>query len=873
MKKSFILLAVLATLGNIALGQNTKRGDKAFENGLYYQAIQEYTLIEEKISGDAATSSQVMYKIAESYRRMNQPNEAAPYYEKAVKAGYMTPDIYFGYGDVLLKQGKYDLAKKQFESYKRSNPSDKLTDAKIASCAFAQANKLVNPKFKLQPVETLNTKGSEYGIAYFNDNLIYASTGNPVENAKSSDISPRTGLPYSKIYMSVAFNGAYNRGELAVGLNAKDAKVNEGTFAYDPIQNRGYYTRCEGLAKEAQCYIYFAEFKNNQWKEIDKLAIESRKERIGHPFMMPNGKRIYFVGVLEGGYGGSDIWYSDKLPDGTWSKPINLGREVNTAGYDGFPFVADGYLFFSSDGHPGYGGLDIYASKIDGNVHGEAINLGMPFNTPQDDLNLIERFDNSEGMLISTRRTANNDDIFKYDGFPSSLIAYGKIYDSITKEPLVGISVDVRQNGKSLDKLTSDEQGNYFLYIDPDSSQYDFSATVLRYNPQSKAYTAPKERFGTVKGWDLPMLSSVACISGIVTGQERQRDGSFKDLGPLVGAKVIVHENDEQIKVIETDAKGEYRFCDVKEGAVYQMRGIQDGYFSDVKEMRVPTINQSIDFCKAIGFDNDIQLEKIQDIIQIDKIYYLENKFNLLPESYPELNKLVDIMKKNPNLTIRIRSHTNSRGKESSNMKLSQNRAKAVVDYLISQGIPANKLEAKGYGETQLLIKPERTEADYAANRRSEFEVVKSDGEALYDTRMKVEKSVPQNYGIGVRTIMDGAPGGYYNQGGQYNYNTPYGGGQTTYTPPSGGTNYAPTTGGNVQNMPYRIQIAATSKYDLSRPEFIKIKQQFNLDVYAEQSGSVYRYFAGGFNTMDEAKAMADRVNRALGTQYFARAK
>jgi outer membrane protein OmpA-like peptidoglycan-associated protein/tetratricopeptide (TPR) repeat protein len=846
MKRNFVLLVAFVLVTSVLFGQNTKKADKAFSGGRYYEAIQEYNLLESKIT-DPQVLSHMTFSIAESYRRMNQPEKAESYYVKAIKGGYMLPDVYFGYGEVLLNLTKYDEAKKQFEIFKRTNPENKLVDAKIASCEFAKAQRMDNPKFKLQPMETLNTRGSEYGVAYFNDNLIYASTGNPVEDGVQSKqqipISPRTGLPYSKFYMSVHINNIYNKGEPVLGLNKGNARKNEGTFAYDPVNNLGYYTRCTGESKNEQCYIYFAEFKNNQWKEIDNLKIENRSEPIGHPFVSPDGKRIYFVSIMEGGYGKSDIWYTDKLPDGIWSKPINLGREINTSGSEMFPFVAGEYLFFSSDGHPGYGGMDIFASKIDGNIHGTAINLGLPFNSPYDDVNLIEKFDLSEGMLVSSRRSANNDDIFRFEGHPSALTASGQIYDSISKQPMHGIAIDVKKDGKVVERLTSDEKGSYVFYIEPDESEYELSAAVLRYNPISRRYRSINERFAALKGWDLPLQSSDAYISGIVTGVEESQDKStLTPLGPLVGAKIIVFENGQESKVLETDANGQYRFGDVKENTTYRVKAIVgkgDEFFSDDKTLQVGEITQSIEFRKATGFDMDIELRKIPKTINLNNILYAYNKWDLMPASYVELDKLVTLLQKNPTLIIEIRSHTDSRGKEKYNQTLSEKRAASVVQYLVSKGIPPSRLASKGYGESQLLVKPERSEVDYQANRRTEFTVTGTTGEPLYDTRLTVTPSVDI---YGVRQIQDYPP--------QYS--------QQTVTQPQ-------TMQVNIQNMPFTIQLTATTKpTSMSSSDFIKIKQLFNLDVYETYSNGIYRYFAGGFNTAEEARAMCDKVNRAL---------
>ncbi|MDR0386324.1 MAG: OmpA family protein [Prevotellaceae bacterium] len=865
MGKKFVLLIAFVLFAGVILGQNTKKADKAFSSGRYYEAIQEYSLLENKIS-EPQMLSHVVFGIAESYRRMNQPEKAEPYYVKAIKGGYMLPDVYFGYGEVLLNLAKYDEAKKQFEIFKRSNPDHKLVEVKIASCEFAKSHRMENPKFKLQPMETLNTRGSEYGIAYFNDNLIYASTGNPVEDggkqSKKIDISPRTGLPYSKFYMSITFDNTYNKGELVVGLHKKEnSKKNEGTFAYDHVNNLGYYTKCTGENKNEQCYIYFAEFKNNQWKEIDYLKIENRKEPIGHPFVTFDGKRIYFVSVMEGGYGKSDIWYTDKLPDGTgWSKPINLGREVNTSGSEMFPFVAGDYLFFSSDGHPGYGGMDIFASKIDGNIHGQAINLGMPFNSSHDDVNLIEKHNFSEGMLVSSRRSANNDDIFRFEGFPSSLTAAGQIYDSVSKQPMQGISIDVKKSGKIVEKLTSDDNGNYVFYIDPDSSAYELSASVLRYNPVSRTYYSINERFDALKGWDLPMKSSEAFISGIVTGIEESQDRTTStELGPLANVKIEVLENGQAILLLQTDANGQYRFGNVKENTIYKVNatvGDGDEFFADYKILEVGEITQSTEFCKANGKDMDIELKKITRTIHLRNILYAYNKWDLLPESYTELNTLVTLMQKNPTLIIEIRSHTDSRGSVKSNQTLSEKRAQSVVEYLVNAGIPRTRLRAKGYGKSQLLIKPERSEADYQANRRTEFTVVGTTGEPLYDTRLTV--TPPSEGGIyGVRQVQD-YPATQYPQQPQQ---------QTQY--PQQTTGAAAT---NAQRLPFAVQIAAVTKpASMASSDFLKIKQLFNLDVYEILSGGVYRYFAGGFNTLGEANAMADKMNKALGKTGDAR--
>jgi outer membrane protein OmpA-like peptidoglycan-associated protein len=348
------------------------------------------------------------------------------------------------------------------------------------------------------------------------------------------------------------------------------------------------------------------------------------------------------------------------------------------------------------------------------------------------------------------------------------------------------------------------------------------------------------------------MNSSDAYISGIVTGVEESQDKStVTHLGPIANAKIEVLENGQAIKLLETDANGQYRFGDIKENTIYKVKatvGKGDEFFANDATLEVGDIPRSVEFCKANGQNMDIELIKITKTIKLQNILYAYNKWDLLPESYVELDKLVTLLEKNPTLMIEIRSHTDSRGSVKSNQTLSEKRAASVVTYLISKGIAKSRLASKGYGKSQLLVKPEKSEADYQANRRTEFTVTGTTGEPLYDTRLTVTPSVDM---YGVRQIQD-TPQQYPQQ--QYQ--------QQPATQPQ----LSSGTGANVRNKPFAIQLAGTTKpASMGSSDFVKIKQLFNLDVYEIYTNGIYRYFAGGFDTMEEAQAMCNKINNALG--------
>lgn len=850
MRKHLILLITILLSFSVALAQNTKKADKAFENGEYYKAIEEYSLIIDKVE-DAAARSFVRYRIAESYRRMNRPEKAEKYYIDAIKAGYMSPEIYYNYGDALLKLGKYDEAKTAFETYKRSNPSDKLVDVKIASCIYATSNQLVNPHFTVQPLETLNTRGSEYGLAYFNDALIYASTGNPIDEneLRSNDkkISLRTGLPYSKMYMSVPLNGVFSQGEEVVGLNTV-ALTNEGTFSYDSRTKQGYYTRCD--IGDNQCYIYFAEFKGNKWVEKGRLPIDGRKFPIGHPCFSPDGNRLYFISPMEGGYGMNDIWYIDKLPDNKWSKAINVGREVNTIGNEVFPFVMGGYLFFASDGHPGYGGWDIFASKIEGNLHGPVANLGLPFNSSSDDFNIVARVDLSEGMFVSSRRgEKSNDDIFRFQGFPHSLIASGGVYDSITKKPLPNAVVEIIREGKVEDKITLTDSGTYTFFALPNST-YELKASLLSYTSKAIDFKTDDNRFGKITNLEIFLNSTEAFISGKVF--EKQTGA------PIPNILLVLYGNDKQVDLIRSDENGNYKFGNIKANTKYVVRAATKEYYNDAKKLVVNKIDRSIEFNKANGYDMDIPLEKIvlNKQITIDNILYDYGKATLRPESLRELDKLIDdVLNGNPQLRLQISSHTDARGSVKVNNSLSQKRAASVVDYLVSRGIDRSRLTAIGYGKSDLLIKNAKTEAEHQMNRRTTFMVTGLMDLPVADTEANggsVTITVPTS-GTGTKpsTPQTTAPS--------------TGVGSATASMPSSGLYSNP-------NATYRIQVGSATTLNMDNANFKRLATQLNLQVFYERADGRYRYFVGGYNTREEAQAMATKV-KALGIDCFVKAK
>jgi outer membrane protein OmpA-like peptidoglycan-associated protein/tetratricopeptide (TPR) repeat protein len=616
------------------LSQTLKTADLNYAGGAYYSASNMYrSLLSDRKNKEVNSKrGMILYRIGECYRRMSRFEDAKKWYLQAQGAGYLESDLYYGLGLVELQYGNYSEAKLLFQSAKDRNPGDRRIEAKILSCDMHEMYSLSNTQHEIKPVESLNTRGSEYGLSFYGEKLIFASTGT---GSSKKAISERTGLPYSNIYISSPDSRSlYGRVEKMESVS--EDKSNEGTFSYDLQTDQLYCTRCE--ANERNCYIIKIKEKNGKYKEEGKLKLGNQTYGIGHPYITEDGQRIYFTSVIEGGYGGADLWYVDRNTDGAYGVPVNLGEAINTAGDEVFPSFMDGTLYFASDGHPGLGGLDLFASYLetDGSFS-KPFNLRSPFNSSWDDFNLVHRPNSNIGLFVSNRNNSeSSDDIYMFDNFPPHLIIIkGQLYDEEGQE-LRDYDITVNEGNKKIYEAHIDS-GGYYLYLGP-NRKYDIHISRSGYSPTTQL----------VNTTDVRNYSELNVDSYLSKSTKR------------------------------LDISGDSRLSD---SSVFMM-------------------------------------------IEMKDIFYEFDKFRLTTASKTELDKYVDYFRQYPYMRVEISSHTDSRGRTDYNDRLSEYRAKTVVDYFLSKGISSDRLIWHGYGERQPVIGNARTEAEHQANRRTVFRIL-----------------------------------------------------------------------------------------------------------------------------------------------------
>ena len=515
-----------------------------------------------------------------------------------------------------------------------------------------------------------------------------------------------------------------------------NSKYHEGSAVFTTDGNRIIFTRnnynkneyktSEGGINKLK--LYTAEQINGHWTNIEELPLNSDEYSTGHPALNPDNTLLYFASDRPGGQGGTDIYVS-RLENGAWSEPVNAGPEINTKGNEMFPFVDQvGNLYFSSDGHAGLGDLDIFYAPMESYARAKkSINLGAPINSSKDDFGLITDAERTNGYFSSNRKEGGkDDDIYRFTRNGPLYACRDltvSVYDEATGDPLAQamIQLDNKNSPEGMRQLQTDSTGNVLLCLAAEN-QFTFVATREGYQNNTLGFST--ESFGDERptSLEIPLKRIIAptrpvpAITTNASGRILARQGAKA----LSGVSVIVRDDtDGSVQNVTTDAQGTYAF----------MAAPGHNYTIDVKTNDYGTFGKKIvEYNPATNSDLDIRMFEKGDIVKIDNIYYDLDKAMIRADAAYELNKVVDILEKYPTMRIELGSHTDSRATSRYNKLLSNNRAKAAREYLMSKGIPADRITSKGFGESKLVNKcsdgKNCTEEDHQKNRRTEIRVL-----------------------------------------------------------------------------------------------------------------------------------------------------
>lgn len=652
MKKLIIWAAVIAVAGSALTGCGGAKlsvADEQMARGEYYDASKTYRKIYNKLTKreQRPQRGEVAYKMGKCYQKLNMAARASASYQNAIRYGVTDSMARLYLAQSLHAEGKYVPAIKAYEEFLELSPSNPVALSGLEGAKASAVLKKNKTRWVVRQDKLLNSRRADFSPMFNGDILYFTTTNEKVTGDKRSEI---TGMKKSDIWMSKKDEqGNRLRPEPVEGeLNSE---LDEGIMSFSPDGSTMYLTKARREPNaNTGVEIYTSQRSDAKWSAPVKFEITADTvSSYAHPAVSPDGNYLYFASDMPG-TGGKDIWRIN-LKERSGSLE-NLGTDINTPGDEMFPYMlTDSIMYFSSDGHPGLGGLDIFCATLQPSGRWAVTNMGSPINSEADDFGMtfLPGADHPQGYMSSNRGD-------------------GRGYDHI----------------------------------------YTFELPDLKIN---------------ISGWvvdrdDEPVPNSVIRIVG--------NDGSIQ--------KAVARDD------------GSFSFP-LQRGVSYVMMAGGRGYLNAKQEFTADNAEEDAEY------EIDFVLASINKPNIIENIFYDFDKATLRPESEEALDELVKLLADNPNITIEMASHTDRVGTEEYNLDLSERRAKAVIDYLISKGIAPERLQHQGYGKSRPKVvtkrvnklypqfkegdvlteeyisnlPPEDQEVADQVNRRTEFQVLSVD--------------------------------------------------------------------------------------------------------------------------------------------------
>jgi hypothetical protein len=392
--------------------QYLKQGNAFYEEGEYAKSIEQYEKLWSSKAGAKLLGVDAKMNLANAYRVMDQPFKAKDLYQEVMRYGDDRISIYLEYGKVLMALGRYDEAIEQFKLYAQKDETSTEPAELIERARNIETIKPLFPQVNAVAQTGINQEETrQVGITYYGDGVVFAS----------DELDDRTGDFRSKSYLNLRVAGADVNGNLktsekfsAEQLNGNDRHDGPATFSRDGRQVF-YSVSTEARDGKTVLQLWSSSYRNGNWTAPRPLEFMSQGSNYTHPSLSADGRTLYFASDMKGSFGGLDVWMSN-YQSGSWTYPINLGKDINTDKDDAWPYIhPDGDLYFSSKGHPGYGSYDIFRTRPLGNgVDWLPIeNLGQPFNSSFNDVSFILSDDQTQGFFATNRDKSYN--IMRYE--------------------------------------------------------------------------------------------------------------------------------------------------------------------------------------------------------------------------------------------------------------------------------------------------------------------------------------------------------------------------------------------------------------------------------------------------------------------------
>ncbi|MEX1132713.1 MAG: carboxypeptidase regulatory-like domain-containing protein [Flavobacteriales bacterium] len=675
----------------------------------------------EKLDSKGKATPEDLRRLAQIYQKMGQPKKAEHAYTRLMATGKQSPDDILAYADQLRANGNYTTALEWYGNHAAVKPEDQRSKVYLNDPGFFERTLADSSRGTVRAVP-INSSEADLGMSVLDELLLFSSARG--EGAGGRRTYAWDGEHFLNLYSALL------KGESAeepmVMRKDVNSRYHDGTVSYDAKAKRMYYTRnnihygvlSKSERGELNLGIYYTdvvtgEFGEPLWSSLIMWEHNDAEFSNGHPAVSPGGERLFFVSDRPGGFGGTDIWFCEKLGE-TWGAPQNVGPKVNTSGNEMYPFLrADSTLFFSSNGHAGLGGMDLFSTRLRSDGPGKVFHLGYPMNTRYNDHGIM-LINDSTGFFSSDRPGGmGSDDIYGCTIRPPMVFMAGRVIDSVTRQPIEGASIVLKDgDGQHVKRYTLESaEGGRFSMNAEYHERYLLVANMNGYYQVEMPVNTDEDPLNEIV---VEMVKyDYAAVGTIFHGETGK---------PLDGVAVVLTDgNGNKIAESITDATGRYQFP-LKPESDYRIKADKEGFFK--QSAKITTKGKP---SAAITTDMRLFPLVVDQVVRLDNIFYDFNKADIREDAALELDKLVATLQENATVKIELSSHTDCRGKDAYNLSLSQRRAKSAVDYIISKGIAKDRVVSKGYGKS----KPsedckceECTDEQHQNNRRTEFKVL-----------------------------------------------------------------------------------------------------------------------------------------------------
>lgn len=622
-----------------------KKAEQDFKNNAYVDAIKVY----ERIANKGYVNTSILTKLADSYYFNGKFEDAYKWYTILFTGTYddknvsnLPSEYYYRYSQCLKAMKLYTEADDVLDKFSALEQND----LRARLFELNKNNYLTDIQDNSDDYEirklSFNTPYSDYGGTVYKNDIIYTSAR--ATGTSHAKIHDWTNESFTSLYQIVV-DKDWTLGEPLIFAKSIDVpNVNVSTPVFTKDGKTMYFTKNNSSVKGKGIFnkdfssllkIYKATLNDKgEWGNVVSLPFNSDNFSCAHPALTPDEKWMYFSSDRDGTYGSSDIFRVELKGFDIYGAVENLGSVINTEGKETFAYISeDNILYFSTDGHPGLGGLDVFKAKIhsDGSF-GKVENLGTPVNSPFDDFAYFYNKGYNKGFVSSNRPGGvGGDDVYLLSKKVNTKTIIGIVFDAFDKTPVTNAKITLYDsNYTEIRSIQSNSKGQYELFGLEVNTKYRIKSEMSGY-----------------------LTTEIAYVTGPRSDTEEVNIEMEKEIMPLA---------------------------------------LEDDLFKKLK---------------------------------LKPIYFDFNKSNIRKDATIELVKIVEVMREVPNMRIEIKAHTDNRGSDSYNLKLSEQRAKSTANWIIAQNIDADRVSYIGMGALDPLVRcpdPKAcTEEQHQDNRRSEF--------------------------------------------------------------------------------------------------------------------------------------------------------